>query len=87
MYPHYEAPESRTCSGCPHYGVNLQTGAPPNKLGIPTSEAFFNRIIEPSGFCKHETETSNGRLLHFDKLSTSDTPFRYTPGHSASAIS
>jgi hypothetical protein len=46
MHLHYEAPESRTCSGCSHYGVNLETGAPPNKLGIPTGEAFFNRIFD-----------------------------------------
>jgi hypothetical protein len=46
MHLRYEAPESRTCSGCSHYGVNLQTGAPPNKLGIPTREVFFNRIFK-----------------------------------------
>jgi hypothetical protein len=51
MHLHYEAPESRTCSGCSHYGVNLQREAPPNKLGIPTREAFFNRILDTVLHC------------------------------------
>ena len=40
---HYEAPESRTCSGCSHYGVNLQAGRPPTSWGFPPERRFSTR--------------------------------------------
>jgi hypothetical protein len=37
---HSEAPESRTCSGCSHYGVNLQMRRPPTSWGFPPESHF-----------------------------------------------